>query len=526
MSIFAKKMQKIGQCTLTESGQFGKLFLDYVAQKKELMSFYQAVPNLENFSKQIALKQDFPLEQRKVLAEQLGKQYVSIPETNHAQIASLADPNTFCVTTGHQLCFLGGPLYFVTKILTTINTCEQLKKAYPDKHFVPIFWLASEDHDFEEIASVSVFNKKYNLAHQPNQHAVGRLSASLAAEALEQIPDLPAFLKACYAPDLTLSQATFRFVHALFGKYGLLVIEPDHVVFKQYFRSVAAADMFENRTYEAVKECNESLEVLGYKPQVSARHSNLFLLTEDGRFRLDKHPQGHFVLNDTQQTAYTQEDLETIIAHQPEKISPNVCLRPVYQEIILPNLGYVGGPGELAYWLSLQGVFNANGVVFPLLLQRAFVFPLLSNQNIKLEKLGFHANDLFKETQELKKAYLQRQGDISIDQQKALIFQAFEQIVDKGARIEKSLVESIWSEHRKVEKIVENLQKRIEKAEQGKHQNALLQIEQIYQKLFPDGVMLERKESFLTYFINNPAFIEEIKEVIEPFSTQIELVVC
>ena len=172
-----------------KTGQFSKLFLDYLVQDKNLKSFYSYAPSIDSFEKAITDVASKKIN-RKLLVEVLEKQYheagIKNEEIATTQIKSLLNDNTFTVCTGHQLCLFTGPLYFIYKIISTINLSEELKKKYPQYNFVPVYWMASEDHDFEEISYVHLFDKK--ITWQQNQKgASGNISTSTFQPVLEEL---------------------------------------------------------------------------------------------------------------------------------------------------------------------------------------------------------------------------------------------------------------------------------------------------------------------------------------------------
>ena len=148
---------------LQETGRFSQLICDYLSQKKDLQDFYSQYPDLENFQEAMDRKRvHFSKDTRSVLADVLQEQYAAVEMTKAVSnnLELLAKENTFTITTGHQLCLMTGPLYFIYKIVSTINLCKQLKTRYPKSNFVPVYWMASEDHDFEEVSSFQFQDKK------------------------------------------------------------------------------------------------------------------------------------------------------------------------------------------------------------------------------------------------------------------------------------------------------------------------------------------------------------------------------
>jgi bacillithiol biosynthesis cysteine-adding enzyme BshC len=359
---------------------FSSFFLDYIQQKESLQKFNNRFPTPENFKDQFQEKMSsFPIHNREVLVTTLKEQYkgLVITESVTSNIASLANQKTFTVTTGHQLNIFTGPLYFIYKIVTVINACKKLKALYPGYHFVPVYWMASEDHDFEEIQYFTLYGKKY-VWTTDQKGAVGRFTTKSIESLFAEIPGDISVFKNAYAKNKTLAGAVRQYVNELFGKEGLVVVDADHREFKKLFRNAIQDDLFQHTPKKLVEERNKQLESLGYHTQVFARDINFFYLENGLRNRLEKN-NNTFKVVDTE-IEFTQDQVKQLIESEPEKFSPNVILRPLYQEMILPNLAYVGGPAEVTYWLQLKGVFDYFKVPFPILMPRNFALVLDANR--------------------------------------------------------------------------------------------------------------------------------------------------
>ena len=176
---------KLHSVALRTTGQFPPLLLDYLDQKPELNDFYSVFPSLDGAREAINQRTDFDPARRKTLVDVLTKQYAGI--TNSPDFSLLQSDTTFTVTTGHQLNIFTGPLYVIYKIVTTINLARSLKATYPEYDFVPVYWMASEDHDFAEIASFNLFGQKYTWQGTPSG-AVGRLNPQELATILDKLP--------------------------------------------------------------------------------------------------------------------------------------------------------------------------------------------------------------------------------------------------------------------------------------------------------------------------------------------------
>ena len=496
---------------------FSPIFLDYINQKESLTDFYERAPHIDSFGEQLADK-SLSDEQRNDLVQVLEQQYDSVEASDAVRdnIAALAEANTFTVTTGHQLNIFSGPLFFIYKLVTTINTCRQLQEAYPDYRFVPVYWMASEDHDFAEINHFYLFGQRYEW-NTEQQGAVGRFALDGIDEVVEALPEPVPLFEQAYREHKTLAEATRYFVNELFGEQGLVVLDADDATLKRSFLPVMQDDALEHTAKEAVESASQKLEDLDYRTQVFPREINLFYLTDRQRERLVKEDERYRVNNTDQY--FSKEELQQEMEAHPERFSPNVVLRPLYQEIILPNLGYIGGPGELAYWLQLKPMFDHYQVPFPVLLPRNFALVISKTNAKKLRKIDLPVTDLFQDTDTLIKDFVESNAEssLSLGEEKAALADVYRQVEEKVLEVDGSLKGFIGAESNKAFKSLDNIEKRLKKAEEQKQETAVGQLETLKEKLFPGGGLQERQENLLNYHINNPHFINELLEKFDPF---------
>ncbi|TDN40082.1 bacillithiol biosynthesis cysteine-adding enzyme BshC [Hymenobacter sp. UV11] len=507
------------------TGAFSGLLTDYIAGAPALAPFYHRRPELAAIPAQIAEKQAaYPPEMRQRLVADLRAQYAELGGTMPPAVAAnldlLARDTTFTITTGHQLNLLTGPLYFVYKIVTAIKLSQDLKAAYPQHDFVPVYWLATEDHDFAEINSFPLFGKTYSWAGPGGAAGlggpVGRLALQgLDEELLSQLPpEVPAAFREAYTGSQNLSEATRRLATSLFGEYGLVCLDADRPALKQALKPLLTKELTEQFSNQAVQATNGRLTAAGYKPQVFSRPLNLFLLTAEGkRERLELE-------------AHAPAELLALAEAEPERFSPNVVLRPVYQEIIMPNLAYIGGGAEVAYWFQLKDVFAALGVPYPLVLPRNSAMYLSRANAGKLAKLGLSATDIFKPLAELKKQVGAQLGqeEISLAAQQQALAAAFEQVQELAQRLDPTLVKSVAAEAQKAAGSLAGLEKRLSKAAEAKHETAYAQLTTLKDKLFPDGGLQERTDNVLSILLNNPGFIGQLLACFEPLKLEFAVV--
>lgn len=495
---------------------FSSTFLDYLGQKPELDSFYHRFPTLNHFGAQMEDKSaSFSQESREILVKSLLEQYHSIKDAPTAQIDSLKDGKTFTVTTGHQLNIFSGPLYFIYKIVSTINLARKLQEAYPDCHFVPVYWMATEDHDFDEISHFNLFGKKYQWEKEA-KGAVGHLSTQGLDAIMEEVGEMPAFFQEAYQAGNTLAQATRQYVHHLFGSYGLVVVDADHISLKRALQPAMRADLFEQAHKGAVEQADRKLEELGYKAQVFVREINFFYLDKEVRERVEWNGEQFEVLNTD--LRFSKEEMEELIENHPQKLSPNVILRPLYQELILPNLAYLGGPSEVVYWLQLKGVFDLHKVTFPMLMPRNFALVVHGGNAKKFHKVGLSPKELFLEEHELRKHFVEQEtnGEVHLNEELEKLAAVFAMIESKAEEVDPSLKGFVGAEHKKALKSFQNIEKRLQKAEEKKQDTRIRQMQQLKERLFPNNTPQERVDNFLNIYLNDPEFIDRLLLAFDP----------
>lgn len=517
-----------------DTRSFSKLVLDYVNDEKFLKPFYSYRPDLEGLKK--AIDNHHFTGNRKTLVAALQSQYQNI-KVNKAvshNINLLLDENTFTVTTGHQLNLFTGPLYFIYKIVTTINLALELKIAYPEKNFVPVYWMATEDHDFEEINHVNVDEKNISWIQQTNG-ATGRLSTKTVAAAVQAYKGylgisnngkkLAKLVEQAYLQNENLADATRVLVNSLFEQYGLVIINADDVSLKTQFADIIKSDITQQNSARLTDETSQILEANGYKSQVNGRDINFFYLKDDLRERIIK--EGEFYTVNHTDIRFTEGELLTEISQHPERFSPNVIMRPLYQEVILPNIAYIGGGAEVAYWMQLKANFDFYKVSFPVLLLRnsALVVDRRSLEN--LNRLKFDFEDIFLPTQELQNKWIKNNTELQVclTDESSAIRAIFDKIKLNSFKIDKTLEASADAVLTKTEKLLKNLEKKLIKAEKRNHEVAIAQIEHLKQRLFPNGTLQERVLNLAPMYVNyGDDFISTLIENFEPLGGDFTLI--
>lgn len=509
---------KITKIDYAATGAFSQTVTDYLSRSEKLQPFYNRFPDLNAFKAQLEEK-DLSQEQRQVLHQALKEQYASIAEINskvQQNLDLLLQPNTYTITTGHQLNIFTGPLYFVYKIITAINTCRQLQEKYPDYNFVPVYWMATEDHDFAEINHFNLFGKKYSW-ETDQKGAVGRFSTDGLEKVLEELPEQYPVFEAAYRNSKNLADATRAITHALFGEHGLVSIDGDYAVLKKALTPVVEKELTEQLSNKLVEEANAQLETSDYTPQIYSREINLFFLKDGLRERIVQEGGNYKVLNTD--LGFSREEILSLAKEHPEQFSPNVVLRPLYEELILPNLAYIGGGAEVAYWFQLKKVFDAYQVPFPMLMLRNSALYINRGNASRMHKLDLQPIDLFQDFQDLKK-YLSAQlheEEINLEVQRETVAKAFAEVEKLADEVDPTLVKAVGAEAQKAHNALQMLEKKIAKARDNKHEQTFKQLENLKDKLFPNGSLQERQDNLLSYTTNHPDFIPALVEAFDPF---------
>jgi len=505
-------LNKAVKIPFDKTNYFSKIVLDYLSQKEDLKPFYHNFPSIENFANQMEQKKDFPVQNRKTLVKILKNQYLKVTTHDKTKnnIDLLLSDKTFTITTGHQLNLFTGPLYFLYKIIATINLTKILKEHYPDYNFVPIYWMATEDHDFKEINFFNIKNKRFQW-NKDAKGAVGRLDTKGLESVYEAfskaigIGEKAGYLKQlfndAYLKHNNLAEATFYLANELFKEEGLVILDADKKELKSVFSPFIKEELLEQVSYKNVTKTINLLSK-NYKIQVNPREINLFYLDKNLRERIIFKNE-KYVVNNTSLSFNKDEILQELENH-PEKFSPNVIMRPLYQEVILPNLAYIGGGGELAYWLELQAYFKAVKIPFPMYMLRDSVLLISKKQFKKMEKLQISITDLFLPQNELIKKVVTNSSNLSLDftKQKQFLKEQFSDLLNVATKTDKSFKGAVLAQQKKQIRGLENLEKRLLKAERKKLNDLVTRVVNLQNELFPNLSLQERQVNFSEFYKN------------------------
>ncbi len=517
------------------TGLFSTTAYRLVYNQESLKVLLQAPFDIAAIKNQARIKKNtYSKTHRLTLHEVISEQYTdyTLSAQTEQNIAALKNENTFTITTGHQLNLFTGPLYVIYKILHVINLTEKLNSENDGNTYVPVFWMATEDHDFEEINHATIFGKKISWEEKQNG-PVGQYD-------LNQWKDLQSTLHDLFAkhPDAEIhsiidrydgsdfAEATKQLVHYLFNEYGLIIIEPNDQKLKKIFTSYLKEEITTKFVEKSVSKTFEVMEQLQIKPQANPRPINLFYIEKGVRDRIIPNANGSLEIQALGNLSLDQ--LNLLIEQSPEKFSPNVLMRPLYQETILPNLVYVGGAGEINYWTQLKSSFEHVGQVFPLIQVRLSALLIEPTIQKKWLKLGFNWNELFKPTAELQKEYIKKNNHELLDftSLEDLTEQLTAQLNQQILSVDPQLTKFSEAESSKLTKQIDSIKEKLVKHQKTHFEQAMKQIEDIHLKLFGTGSFQERTDNFFSFCPTGEIHskIEALKNVLNPLEKDLQIV--
>jgi len=509
-----------------QTGYFSRLITDYLDQAENLSPFYSYPANAEGLRSALEARKAGKPVDRATLVSLLEEQYAGIADDTFGDapkvrenIASLARPNTFTLCTAHQPAIFTGHLYFVYKILHTIRLAEWMAEQYPDHHFVPVFYMGSEDADLEELGQIALGGE--HLVWETKQSgAVGRMSTKGLDKLYYRIDgelsvqpygrQLMALLKEAYLESPDIQTATFKMVHRLFAEWGLIVLIADKAAFKKQMIAVFEDDLFRQESSRIVGESIDRLSK-SYDIQANPRDINLFYLKDDLRGRIEKVGEDYKIHGST--LGFTEAGIREELHKFPERFSPNVILRGLFQETILPNLAFIGGGGETAYWLELKGLFDHYRTPFPVLVLRSSFLLVEKQWMEKMERAGFGVEDLFRDEQDLMTELVKRDSTqtLSLEEEIAVANQYYESLKALARPVDPTLEEHVAALQVKAIEPIRLLEKKLLKAEKRKFGDQQRQIHQVKEALFPGGNLQERVENILPWYaLHGPGIIKQL----------------
>lgn len=516
-----------------ETNAFAPIVVDYLAQHINLQSFYAYLPTIETLAKAIEQRKEYATP-RKILVQVLQKQYKQVIQNDlvNDNIQKLLSFNTFTICTAHQPNIFTGRLYFIYKIAHAIKLAQSISHQFPQYNFVPVYYMGTEDNDLEELNNIFINDEKIEWKTQQTG-AFGRMHTEGLEKIIDQLAitfknesftnELITVFRKAYQEHKTIAEASFYLIHELFKAYGLVILNPDNAILKQEFAPIIEKELTTQVSYNNLQATIKKL-TQQYKIQTEGREINLFYLKDNVRERIEKIENKYVVkkLN----LAWSEKEMMDLLAKHPEYFSPNVILRPLFQEMILPNIAFIGGGAEIAYWLELKNIFDVCKIPYPILLLRNS-FLLMEDKWYKKALSFLHQpSDLFKTVEQQLKEYVQQhsKNDLllkeEIDQHKNM----YKNLAHKVANIDSTLLQHVKALEAKSAKRLEALQKKILRSEKRKYNEVKHQLEQIHQIVFPNKILQERFDNIIPYYTKwGPAFIDNIIKASLTFEQQFSI---
>ena len=507
------------------------ILMDLFKKDSNLSSFHNGT-DLSHIDRDFFEKRDLNIENREVLYQVISSQYsktgLKIPEN----LKDIKNKGVFTITTGHQLCVFGGPQYFIHKIISVLKIVENLKLKFKDFDFIPLFWMASEDHDFQEISSINIFNKNLSVSKEDGM-GVGKINPEIFTPILESLKDLFKNdfrfknLESIFSASLSQqnwANATRYWISKVFEKENLIVIDADDVKLKKLFLPIFKNELEDQFIYNSVENTNSKLRSLGYEPKINPRVLNLFFLEDEKRHRII-FEDNVFKIGDMN---LNLKEILNLLNNSPEKFSPNVLMRPLYQELLLPNLVYVGGPSELVYWSQLKKSFDQVDINFPILILRDH-FNWMSEKSYKQWKnLGFSDNDLAKKPDTLIKNYVLSSNNETLDFkiENELLEKLSQNLLAKANGIETTLEPSVNGTIKGIMSDLDKVKNKFLKALKNKEELKKNQLNKISSQLHVNNKLTERVDSFIPMYVKGEKdYIRTLKTYSKPENKSIKIII-
>ena len=502
------------------------LFLDYLYEFENVSDFYPY--DFRNRDNYLKIFKNI-LEKRSYLSADISQlisnQYSNInkSETTEGNIKKLSDKKTLAIVTGQQLGILGGPLYTFYKIITAIKLSRFLSERYNDYNFVPVFWLEGDDHDFNEVRAIKIIDEgnsllsigyKEEIEEDDAKQSVGHIKFDSTIQDFfdnlgKNLKDtefkvqLLNELKDFYSEGKSFKEAFKDLIFKYFDEYGLIIFDPQEIEVKRLLKPIFKKEITDFRLHtEKLVHLSATLEEL-YHAQVKVKPVNLFLNYDGGRHSVEP-VDNEFRLR-RKRKSFTYDQLLELLENEPDKFSPNVLLRPICQDFLLPTAFYIGGPSEISYFAQIKPLYEFYDIVQPIIYPRSSATILESTIENILEKHSVQINDLFIDVENVKKKIINSVAESSIDAMfdglTKQVETAFDQLKEKLIDLDKTIADASNRYRDKISGSINELKSKAEKAQQKKYEVTLRQIDKAAINLFPNTNLQERELNFV-YYVN------------------------
>jgi bacillithiol biosynthesis cysteine-adding enzyme BshC len=523
----------VRRAPFADLGAFPALFVDYCTRFDAVADFYAGHWKDVSARREAAEAAARRPADRDALADVLLDQNErwGLDATTRSHIEALRDPESIAIVTGQQVGLFTGPLYTIYKTITTLQLAEEWAEQ-TGRTVVPVFWVEGEDHDFAEIATAHVLhrNEVVPLHYDPdagdNPGAVGRLALTDAIDdVLDRLdealppsdfkPGVMERVRAAYPPGTRIEDAFTRLMRSLFEDEGLVFINPDDARLKALSRPLFRHELEDPETPAArIDAISQALRDRGYHAQVTARPTNLFWLGDDHRRAIDLGDDGTFHLRGTDRT-FSRTELLDRLDTEPERFSPNVVLRPLMQDHLLPTAAYVAGPGEVSYFAQYGDVYEWAGLDRPLIHPRASVSLVEGKVQKVLDKYDLSVADFSDTLETLFQDVVVDTMEVDVDavfsEAMPQLHQTINALKPEVEAVDRTLGSSAEATRAAIVDEMEALKQKVVRAEKRQQDEVRAQLEKAHVNLRPNGHLQERTITVL-YYLNkySPGLLDEL----------------
>lgn len=513
------------------------LFLDYLYEFENVSEFYKYnFREKENYSEVFNSIIRSRSNKNFNLSEIVKHQYSTFPKASERtlnNINKLGETRTLTVVTGQQLGLFGGPLYTFYKIITTIKLANQLKERFEEFNFVPVFWLEGDDHDFNEIRWLKLINNQNELKEltygeeipeEEAKQSVGNLKLTADINRMlneikntlretEFTPHLLNKLSEIYIEEKTIKQSFKEFIFWAFDEFGLIILDPQDLEIKKLLSPVFTREIenFREHTRKLVLTSAKLEEI--YHAQVKIKPVNLFYSTDDGRYSIEPVEDSFRLRRKRKQ--FSKEELIDAINTEPNRFSPNVLLRPICQDYLLPTACYVAGPSEIAYFAQVMPLYEYFEIEPPIIYPRASATIIEKSIHSNMDKFNLELKDIFIKAEKLKDQIVatvsENNIDVTFEEALKQINLTFDDLKTQLFSIDKTISDSSERYREKMISSINELKNKAVQAQMKKHEVSLKQIDKISDALYPNENLQERELNYI-YFANKygESFIKKI----------------
>ncbi len=508
--------------------RFSPIVLDFLRSAPPLDSFQAFCSDWEGLDAAMEARKAFPVDRQK-LVRVLRRQYsdLDLSQQPLPDLEVLADPNCFTVCTAHQPNLFTGYLYVIYKILHAIRLAEALRERHPGRKLVPVFYMGTEDNDLEELGRFRYRDKVYTWDGGGQKGAVGRMRTQGIEQVWEELEkrlgppgpwldQLKSWVHRSYLRHETVGKALRQWLHDMFGGQGLILLDGDDPELKAGFRPVMEEEMSRGTAEPLVRSSMEKLSE-HYSPQVHPRPINLFYLEDQVRDRIRK--DGADWVAPAAGKRWTEPQWRREMESHPERFSPNVILRALYQETLIPNIAFIGGGAEIAYWMQVKAVFDHHKVFFPALILRQSIAWIGPRQAELRRKLGLSLEQLFIPAQQLIRVWVEAKADpqTRFPESPEPWKEWAEQLEQRARLLDPGLTRAIQASLRRIHREKERMEKKIHRAHRRRMDKEIRRMESLLEAVLPAGGLDERSRNFMEYYLDHgPRYFELIREGIRP----------